>query len=79
MTVPARPVPLPTKRKYRDTDEVTLNDIRQAYITAAEVVQMDIKYLPIFERVERELHARETKTTSLDRARIAAQNGAHTE
>ena len=53
-------VPTIYKRKYSETDEVTLSDLRQAYRVAAQLVAKDgDKYLPLFERLDQEIEARE--------------------
>lgn len=59
--------------------DVSLEELYQARQTAAECVMIDEKYLPIFERVEREIEAREEKMKTLARAQAAAQRPAYIE
>ena len=52
--------PIIYKRKYRNGDKVTLSDLRKAYQVAAQLVAKDgDKYLPLFERLDQEIEARE--------------------
>ena len=51
-----------------------LDRLRKARLTAAEIVARDARYLPIFERIERELALAERQDGALARARAIAQD-----
>ncbi|WBU54421.1 hypothetical protein [Paracoccus sp. SCSIO 75233] len=53
---------------------VTLEDLQWMHRMAAELVIADPVYLPIFERIERELAAYETAQDAISRARAIAAN-----
>lgn len=59
----------------KQIEVLTLPALRDALKTAAELVRMDGAYLPIYERLERDLHQRQAKTSSLDRALYLAETG----
>ena len=55
-------VPTIYRRKYKKGDKVALSDLRQAYKIAAQLVAKDgDKYLPLFERLDKEMQSREKK------------------
>lgn len=47
--------------------------IRRALLLVAELCQKEPKYLPIFERLEREVAALEGRATAADRARALCE------
>ena len=54
--------PVLYKRKYLDGDEVSLSDLRLAYKVAARLVARDgDQYLPLFERMDKEIKMRQHK------------------
>jgi hypothetical protein len=60
------------KRKYQDGDDVPLDELKAVLPTAARAAQMDVQFLPLFERLEREIAERERRQATLDRARAIA-------
>ena len=75
--------PVPARRRAAAAaparQDVTLEELYQARQTAAECVMMDEKYLPIFERIEREIAIREAKMRTIARAAAALQRPAFIE
>jgi len=72
-------VPTVYKRKYAEHDDVSFVDLRLAYETAAGMVaEYGDKYLPWFERLEKEMQARQaqdaTKNRALEVAKRAKEN-----
>lgn len=70
------PPPPPTlyKRKYNaDNDEVSPSDLREAYQLAARMVaDHGEKYLPLFERLDREMNLQKEREAIKNRALIIA-------
>ena len=64
------------RAKKLKNDEITYQDIKDAYIEAAKIVsEYGEVYLPIFERMERELKTAEKKQSAINRAfEIAKEN-----
>jgi hypothetical protein len=62
---------IPTRRPSRV--DTSLPALREALKIAAECVAVDPAALPVYERIEAEIAAREGRTTSLDRARALLQ------
>lgn len=60
------------KHAAQKSSTVTLADIRDMHRKAAALVIADPVYLPIFERLERELMAYETRQDAISRARAIA-------
>jgi hypothetical protein len=53
-------------------DHVTLAEIKEAHRKAAQLVMIDHAYLPLFERLEREIAEREKASSLFDRAKAIA-------
>jgi len=64
------------KRKQPSGGDVTYTDLKAAYVQAAKVVaEYGDTYLPIFERLEKELKEAEKKQSAIGRAlKIAKEN-----
>ena len=64
------------KRRQSGSQEITYPDLKAAYVQAAKVVaEYGDTYLPIFERLEKELKEAEKKQSAIDRAlKIAKEN-----
>lgn len=64
------------KRKQPTGEDIAYSYLKAAYVQAAKVVaEYGDTYLPIFERLERELKELEKKQSSIDRAlKIANEN-----
>ncbi|TVQ84003.1 MAG: hypothetical protein EA357_04185 [Micavibrio sp.] len=72
METPKKPV-LYT-RKYTKDDDISFDDLRTAYRRAARLVDTHGKdYLPVFERLERELQERQHEEALLARAKEVAR------
>lgn len=72
------------RRKYGDHDEVSFTDLRAAYeIAASMVAEHGDKYLPLFERFDREMQTRQqqeaVKSRALEVARRKAQRHQNTQ
>ncbi len=73
MTTPD--MPLLYKRKYTDGDEVSFSDLQEAYRMAANLVAKGgDDYLPIFERLDKEMQERQYKETMKARALEVAKH-----
>lgn len=59
--------------------DVTLEELYQARQTAAECVMENEKYLPIFERIAREIEAHEARMRTIARAQAVLQKPAYIE
>lgn len=55
-------------------DHITIEELRKAHLTVAQLVLMDQVYLPIFKRLNDEIAARELDADLIARAR-AIVNG----
>jgi hypothetical protein len=53
-------------------DHISLDDIKEAHHKAAQLVLMDRVYLPIFDRLEREIAERENADSLFERAKAIA-------
>lgn len=77
-SVPDVPHPglLMGKRKLPCGGDIAYPDLKAAYVQAAKVIaEYGDTYLPIFERLEKELKEVEKKQSSIDRAlKIAKEN-----
>jgi hypothetical protein len=51
---------------------ITLAEIKKAHHKAAQLVMIDHAYLPLFERLEREIAEREKASSLFDRAKAIA-------
>jgi|AntRauTorcE11897_2_1112592.scaffolds.fasta_scaffold08388_5 hypothetical protein len=70
-----RPEP-PTlyKRKYKDDDEVSLRDLQTAYRRAAKmVVERGDQFLPVFDRIDKEIQEHKNREALKARAQKVAQ------
>jgi hypothetical protein len=62
-------------RRYADGDIVSLADLRESLATAAWAVNIDQQYLPLFQRLEREIAARESRDAVLARVMALTSKG----
>ena len=63
------------KRRYLDNRDISSEDLKIAYHQAAKLVaEHGEKYLPIFERLEKEMHNMQNKEAAIKRALEVATN-----
>jgi len=60
--MPSDLTPTRYKRKYADGEKVAFSDLRQAYQIAAQMVaEGGDEYIPLFERMDKEMEMRQDK------------------
>ena len=68
-------VPTVYKRKYAEHDDVSFVDLRSAYeVAAGMVAEHGDKYLPWFERLEKEIQDRQKQSEIRERALKVAKH-----
>ena len=65
---------LPSARCYSDSMSADLEKLKAAYAKAAALVIEDPVYLPVFERIEREIALFEKQDDAIQRAKAIAEN-----